>query len=686
MMLRRVIFSTLVFVCSSVLYAQQIDIEKLVSDMLEEMVLDERLTEDDEEAAAALIAQSQNPINVNTASREELLQLFFLTENQIDAILKRREFAGELLTPQELMLTGEFASYEVERLSYFITFNEAERQRGTAIKGNVIGRVQRTFPKQQGYKAKTDTTDAAYIGSPYRVLLRAAFDVGSCWSAGFVAENDPGEAMFSHGTSLTDFVSAYLQYKPKEGFLRSALVGHYHAQYGQGLGLWTGFSADASSMVGSIEKRARGIVATLSASEYGYLRGAAVALGRDKLRLDAFFSHVDGDISTDTDDDGNTYGVTVQSSGYHRTNTERARRNNLQQILTGTYVSTSLRMLRAGVGYNMWHTSIPLGNDATTLYRKYYPTGSYHHTVHADYKFYSSKIIAYGEVAWQSAGAFAGMQGIDVPLGGGNNISMAFRKFGKKYSVNNQSPFSRTSNPGGETGFYAAVQLAPFRHFTLMANVNVYDNEWLKYLKYAPTDGYKCRMTMQYHPSTKSVFAFKLRHEEYEAADEDNSKQTADIRKTSARLQYTHNVSSRLRLATSVERSWYGQVDASTSDGFWISQEFKMNFERPDIDATLLVAHFDTDDYNSRIYAYMPDVLYAMSIPSYYYRGIVAVGNMKYSPCRGINIWLWANYMKYYNRSTISSGNSLIDASHKIDVKLQVQIKLYKFIRRDAIS
>lgn len=653
--------------------------------MLEEMAQDERLTDDDQESAAALIAQSQNPININTATREELSQLFFLTDAQINAILYRRKFVGNLVTPQELMLTGEFNMTDARRISYFITFGDAEPRSGAVIKGNVVARTQRTFPKQKGYKAKNDSTEAAYIGSPYRLLLRASFDIGNSLSIGFVGENDPGEAMFSHGTSLTDFTSAYLQYTPKKSILRQALLGHFHAQYGQGLGLWTGFSADASAMVGSIEKRPRGIVSTLSASEYGYLRGVAVALGRDKLRVDAFASHTDGDISTDTDENGNTYGVTIQTSGYHRTQTERSRRNNLQQILTGAYVSTSLTQWRAGVGYNMWHTSIPLGNDPDEYYRKFYPTGSYQHTVHADYKYYSQKIVAYGEVAWQSAGTFAGMQGIDIPLGGGNNFTFAYRKFGKKYSVNNQSPFSRTSKPGGETGFYAAVQLAPLRHFTLSANVNVYYNDWLKYLKYAPTDGYKCRMTMQYTPSSKSSLTFKVRHEEFEAADEDNSKQLADVRKTSARLQYTHYVSDHLRLTSAVEKSWYGQVDYATSDGFLISQEFKFNFDRPSINATLLLVHFDTDDYDSRIYAYLPDVLYAMSIPSYYYRGVAAVGNVKYSPCRGINIWLWANYIKYYDRTTISSGNSLIDASHKIDVKLQVQVKLWKIVRKRTV-
>ena len=46
------------------------------------------------------------------------------------------------------------------------------------------------------------------------------------------------------------------------------------------------------------------------------------------------------------------------------------------------------------------------------------------------------------------------------------------------------------------------------------------------------------------------------------------------------------------------------------------------SFRKSGFSASMAVAVFETDDYDTRIYAYEPDLLYHFSLPSYYGRGI----------------------------------------------------------------
>jgi len=53
-----------------------------------------------------------NPINLNTAEKDELLRLYFLSQNQIDNLIKYRTTSGEIFSLYELQLIPGF-SYEL---------------------------------------------------------------------------------------------------------------------------------------------------------------------------------------------------------------------------------------------------------------------------------------------------------------------------------------------------------------------------------------------------------------------------------------------------------------------------------------------------------------------------------------------------------------------------------------------
>ena len=74
----------------------------------------------------------------------------------------------------------------------------------------------------------------------------------------------------------------------------------------------------------------------------------------------------------------------------------------------------------------------------------------------------------------------------------------------------------------------------------------------------------------------------------------------------------------------------------------------------------LRFAIFDTDDYSTRIYAYENNVLYAYSIPAYYYRGYRYYLLVSFKLHKKLTAWARFSQTVYIDRAEIGSGNDLI--------------------------
>lgn len=87
------------------------------------------------------------------------------------------------------------------------------------------------------------------------------------------------------------------------------------------------------------------------------------------------------------------------------------------------------------------------------------------------------------------------------------------------------------------------------------------------------------------------------------------------------------------------------------------------------------IAFFSTDDYDSRIYAYENDVLYAVSLPAYYGKGFRTYLIARYGINRNLDLWLRFARTQLNNATSIGSGTDQINAPHKSDLKAQVRYR-----------
>ena len=98
--------------------------------------------------------------------------------------------------------------------------------------------------------------------------------------------------------------------------------------------------------------------------------------------------------------------------------------------------------------------------------------------------------------------------------------------------------------------------------------------------------------------------------------------------------------------------------------------------EKLPLNFTFRICFFDTDSYDSRIYAYEHDVLYAFSVPAYFHRGnrFYIMSRIKLSGF--IDLWIRYSLTVYHNRNRIGSGLDEIEGNSKSDVKIQLRIKI----------
>jgi len=89
----------------------------------------------------------------------------------------------------------------------------------------------------------------------------------------------------------------------------------------------------------------------------------------------------------------------------------------------------------------------------------------------------------------------------------------------------------------------------------------------------------------------------------------------------------------------------------------------------------LRIAYFHTDSYNTRIYAYENDVLYASSFPLYYQKGWRFYNNVRYRIGQGIDVWAKVSAFYYPGLASIGSGLDVIQGNLKSEIKLQLRFQ-----------
>lgn len=634
---------------------------------LDGIMLDGDYSEDThEELYENLLELQRNGINVNSATREELLALPFLSEQQVMDILEYIHFHGALKSINELM-SIESIDYSTRQLLQEFLYAGDKPEKGFPSLKNIMtwGKKELSlYTKIPTYERLGDTSNGDYLGYPYKFWARYSFSYAKNVRIGIVASQDAGEPFFSQSNKYGfDQYSGFIQLNGLRS-IESLIVGRYSIAAGMGLVMNNSFSLGKSAMLQDLGRQRNVLSPHTSASENGYMQGAAATIRlSDAIRLTPFLSYRKTDATLN--DDGSISSLIY--TGYHRTISELNKKNNTSLTAGGINARWNLEDFSLGATAVFTHINRPLSPNKSATYKKIYPEGSNFFNASLNYSWLHYPFSVNGETAINANGAIATLNTLGWHLSQYVEV-MGIYRF---YSFNYYSLYANAFNEGGKTqnesGLYLGVRWQPKYGIDIQAYTDLAYFAWPRYgvsqSSYASDNvvsaSYK---TGKWLLSGKYRLHFKQKDSKSASGI---SWQTEHRMRIGAEWK-DNGWTSRSQLdITSVSPT---SESSSLSQGFMITENIGYDIGKWKIFAG--GKYFNTDGYDSRLYSYERAMPHTFSFPAYYGHGIRYSLVATWSPSPTLQFNAKAGITDYFDRSTISSGQQQINASSACDIEV----------------
>ena len=558
---------------------------------------------DYEQLQTDLYALHESPIDLNNTSDEELTQLYFLSPQQIDAILAYA-YRHPFESLYELRLIPELADYEIRDLLPFVYINR------DALNSETIN-TDALYAKEIFAKAHHELLtriDArnieAYEGTdPIYTQFRYRFDFRRRVTFGVQLRRPAG------GFARDLQYGAYLQLNDITPHLHTLVAGNFQASFGQGLVLAPVFHSGKSMYVTSVGQQREGLRYYSSVDGEG-LHGAGATLRWEwnkttRLDVSALYSMRRANDST----------------WHHLLGANLTlRHKKLQVELTAIE--------------NLWSDSIHPYTNAK--YNRHYFRGRNQAVIGASFRYNHGWFDMFGEVATaqnyqitndqspitKSHWGFGTIIGSRFYPTNGISLLALYRYYSPYFDNALGYAFSETSRLGDENGGYLGFDITRLRNWRFIGYGDIFYFSGYKYgLGDATrTLGYDAMAEIQYswskHPSFQGGdggrLSLRLR-----------ARQKGDATySTRAQFDWAQGSwSLRTTAEANIIPSKLSTLNSQLTYGYTIFQDISYSLplrEGRGLGLRLRLQGFDAREWANRIYTYEHDVLYAYSIPAVY--------------------------------------------------------------------
>lgn len=648
-----------------------------------ESIIESHIDKLDEQTDVALIIEdlegfAENPININATSAAELSRLYVLNDVQINKLLEYLTSFGPAYSIFELKTIDGFTPDLLQKIEPFIWFgpqDEVNKNRDLFKygKNQLLLRTLGTVQEANGY-IPDEEGKTPYEGNQFRYYTRYKYEARDRFSAGITAEKDPGESFFTSSNKQGfDFYSAHVSMNINSTF-ENISVGDFLVRAGQGLVLWQGYTSGKSENVLGISKTNQGIRPSTAVDENLFFRGAATTINFGKAKLSIFYSQKKDDGNVAGTDSTGQFITSLQTSGYHRTTSEIDDKNAVRNINYGGLFSWNFSFLKIGATVVRQQINQPL-IPASQLYNQFRFSGTENLTGGIDYTFNKGKYQLFGEAAASKSKGKAFVQGAVINLNDRLSFSALFRHFDKNYQSLWANTFAEGSNINNESGMYFGTKVLPVKFVTLSAYSDFYRSQWVNYSTAAPSTGWDVLAQANFIFSKKTEFYVRFKNEEKEVKFiQDERYVNLPEQTQKLRFHFSYQIKENLILKTRFEHAHYKGLEKE--NGMMIFQDIQFKPLKIPMNLSARIAWFNTDSYNSRIYAYENDLLYTFSIPAYYGNGFRTYVNLNYKITKNIDCWLKIANTSWNDREIISSGYNEIQGNNKTELKLQLRLKM----------
>src|SRR5690606_35113484 len=255
------------------------------------------------------------------------------------------------------------------------------------------------------------------------------------------------------------------------------------------------------------------------------------------------------------------------------------------------------------------------------------------------------------------------------------DLSILHRSISKGYQSVNGNAFTENTMPVNENGLFAGISFRLTQSLKLDAYADLFSFPWLKYLVDAPSTGKEYLAQFTFTPNKKIAFYTRYKHETKSSNLRDNLTITnflVPVSKQNWRTQFSIKINNSITLRQRTELMWYNNKKEDAEDGFLSYLDFLYKPMMKKFAAGARIQYFETESYNSRLYAYENDVLYNFSIPPFSGAGIRYYININYVIKKKFTFYVRFAQTNYKNVTSIGSGNDEIMEDHRYEIKFQL--------------
>lgn len=611
-----------------------------------------------EELYQLLCDLEEHPINLNAATHEQLEQLPFLTDHEIEDLCEYLYHYAPMKSLGELAMIESLDITKRSLLQHFIFLGEVENKKKnkSSIRHELLATAKIPF-----YRRKGDID--GYLGERYRHQLRYDMRLNNHLRLGLVAAQDAGEPFFcKENKQGYDYYSLYLMMKDIK-FIKTFVAGNYRLSTGMGLVINSDFIMGKTSILSSLGRQQQILRPHSSTTVDHYLSGVAATCQLSRtFQVTPFVSYrpIDGTLSKDSLNISSIVG-----GGYHRTETEMKKKNNTWQTTAGMNLSYQDKGFHAALTFIYNNLNRALQPNTQILYRYYNPKGRDFVNIGIDYNYYNERLSFNGETATDRHGAIATLNTVSWKVSPELNI-LALHRF---YSIKYSSLFARSFSEGGkvqnESGVYVGTIWQPRRKIHISAYADFSYYAWPRFQAPPSSHHQDYQLNVNYLPGRWTLstrYRFRMKEQE-----KDGHSSCYSSHHWRLIMGYNHH-----RFSSRTQGELTYESYQPTSKGWAISEQLGYHVGK-EVDLYASSTYFHTDDDISRVYLYERGMLYQLNAPMFYGHGLRYTLSLRATLLKSLVLHLRCGVTDYFDRSVIGSGYQQVGHSSMTDLDIQVK-------------
>ena len=553
--------------------ATEQEIDAVIDDIYRQLTETEPI--ESGELQEQLLQFAATPIDLNTATENDLRQLRFLSDTQIDAILTY-VFKHPMESLNELDLIPELPTYLARNLRAFVTVKPKKKDYSIHAK-DVFHYANHEIITRADIR-----NIESFEGDPVFAQVKYKFNYDNRVQFGVNISRAPG-------VMATDIrYGAYLELDEIAPHVRTIVAGNYQASFGQGLVLNTGFHQGKNSYIMTVGNGCDGLRKYTSAG-IASLHGVGTTLTFGTI------TKLKTELSV-------LYGMNKAN-------------DSLWHHVIGSNITLKHNKLAVGITFAEHLYNDSLRYYRNVAYNRNYFRGTNQAIIGANFRYCGNWYDIFAEVAAAQNRTW----GVATQVGcrftpiSDLGLIVLYRYYSPHFDNTLAYAFSETTRLNDENGLYLGTEISLLKNWIFRAYGDIFRFSAPKYgINYSPSLGYDAMGEADWRLSNSSHsigtnIRFRAKEKAHKSTFSLRARFTYDIAGWSFRTQADGNI-----VRDSVQALSYG---------FSVAQDINYSFAKVPLTLQLRLQGFDARKWDNRIYVHENDVLYAWSIPASYGQG-----------------------------------------------------------------